>query len=109
MAGGGSRGSQVAASLPLLILYLSKKMKLSIKRNLIKSRIHLHCKGDLDLVEVLMLKLQTTLFPNQSKTWTRILNNYSQPTLTQAASIAKLLKLPIDGLFEFEELETAEI
>lgn len=46
------------------------------------------------------------VFPERAKTWTRILNNTSQPTLEEAAHIAHILGKTIDDLFVFESLKT---
>lgn len=50
--------------------------------------------------------IEKTLFRDRPKYFNRLMNNTSQPTLEEAASIAGYLKSTIDQLFVFDEKGT---
>ena len=75
---------------------------MAVIKNQIKRRLHLYCKGDLDRVDELKEMIEYRLYRGHHKKWMRILNNYSQPTLDEAAFIAYALETNIESLFEFD-------
>ena len=75
---------------------------MEIKCNKIKRLIHLYSKGDLDKVEELKELMERKLYDGHHKKFMRILNNYSQPSLNEAAFMAYVLETSIEALFEFE-------
>ena len=80
-------------------------MRRAIKKNLINSHIYKYCKGDLEEVDRVMLTIEHSVYNDRHKLWSRIKNNTSQPSLSEAASIAFHLELKIDDLFEFETIQ----
>lgn len=52
-------------------------------------------------------RILRTVYHKREKTFTRILNNTSQPTLEEAATIAQILGVTIDDLFQFEKTKIA--
>lgn len=75
--------------------------------NDIKKHIVLRYPGRKVKQQALESEIRTDIYKDREKTWTRILNNTSQPTLEEAIGIAQRIGQPMEKLFTFEKVQAA--
>lgn len=75
--------------------------------NNIEKEIKLRHPGHKTRQLLLTRSLGELIYEGREKTWTRILNNSSQPTLDELSVIARELGKPMDDLVEFSKAKTA--
>ncbi len=69
--------------------------------NQIRQKIWSIAGGQGQHADDLSVSIRDAAFSDRPKSWSRILNNYHQPTLEEAATIAEILNTSIEELFEF--------